>query len=56
MDTEKIEVHLSARELAEFLLRGGSIDNRLGAFDRAQEGSRVHRRLQSAVQCAMMPT
>ena len=47
MENPKTEIHLSARELAEFLLRGGSIDNRLGSFDRAQEGARVHRRLQA---------
>ena len=37
---------LSVRELVEFVLRGGSIDNRFGGLDRAQEGSRIHRRLQ----------
>ncbi len=41
-------VTLPVRHLAEFLLRGGSIDNRLGGFDRAQEGARLHRMLQRA--------
>ena len=41
-------VRLSARELAEFLLRSGSIDSRHGGLMRAQEGARIHRRLQAA--------
>ena len=41
-------VRLSVRQLVEFVLRGGSIDNRSGGMDRAQEGSRIHRRLQKA--------
>ena len=40
------EIRLSVRDLVEFLLRGGSIDNRLGGLERAQEGGRIHRRLQ----------
>ncbi len=45
---EKKIIRLSARELAEFLLRSGSIDSRFTGFDRAQEGSRIHRELQAA--------
>ncbi|HJD24442.1 MAG TPA: ATP-dependent DNA helicase [Firmicutes bacterium] len=41
-------VKLSVRQLVEFVLRGGSIDNRSGGMDRAQEGSRIHRRIQKA--------
>ena len=41
-------VHLSARELVEFLLQRGSIDSRGAGFDRAAEGARIHRRLQRA--------
>ena len=32
----------------EFLLRTGSIDNRFTGFDRANEGARIHRKLQKA--------
>ena len=39
-------VILPVRRLAEFLLRGGSIDNRFGGVDSAAEGSRIHRWLQ----------
>ena len=39
-------VRLPVRQLVEFVLRGGSIDNRFGGADRALEGSRIHRRLQ----------
>lgn len=42
------EVRLSVRELVEFLLRSGSIDSRFTGFDRANEGARIHRRLQKA--------
>lgn len=40
------QVRLPVRQLVEFVLRGGSIDNRFGGADRALEGSRIHRRLQ----------
>lgn len=39
-------IRLSVRELVEFLLRTGSIDSRFTGFDRANEGARIHRRLQ----------
>ena len=39
---------LSVRRLVEFLLLSGSIDSRLGGFDRANEGARLHRKLQRA--------
>lgn len=40
-------IKLPIRRMVEFLLRSGSIDARAGGgFDRAQEGSRIHRRLQ----------
>lgn len=39
---------LSVRRLAEFLLRGGSIDKRFSGFDRALEGAQLHRKLQRA--------
>ena len=39
-------IKLPVRQLVEFVLRGGSIDNRFGGADRALEGSRIHRRLQ----------
>ena len=45
---ESSVVKLSARELAEFLLRSGSIDSRHSGVMRAQEGARIHRRLQAA--------
>lgn len=42
------QVHLSVRQLVEFLLQTGSIDSRFAGFDRAAEGARIHRRLQRA--------
>ncbi|MCI8554826.1 MAG: ATP-dependent DNA helicase [Clostridiales bacterium] len=41
-------VSLSVRRLVEFLLRGGSIDNRFGGMESAHEGARLHRRIQKA--------
>ena len=40
------EIRLAVRQLVEFLLRSGSIDSRFTGFDRANEGSRIHRKLQ----------
>ncbi len=42
------EIKLSVRELVEFILREGDIDYRFGGMERAQEGARIHRRLQKA--------
>ena len=41
-------VTLSVRRLVEFLLLSGSIDSRVTGFDRADEGARLHRKLQRA--------
>lgn len=41
-------ISISVRQIVEFTLRGGSIDNRFGGMDRAAEGSRIHRKLQRA--------
>ncbi len=40
------QVHLSVRQLVEFLMQTGSIDSRFSGFDRANEGARIHRKLQ----------
>ena len=40
------DINLAVRFLAEFLLRGGSIDARFSGLDRGGEGARIHRRLQ----------
>ncbi|MGN0975583.1 MAG: ATP-dependent DNA helicase [Gemmiger sp.] len=42
------ELALPVRQLVEFLLRSGSIDSRFTGFDRANEGARIHRRLQKS--------
>lgn len=41
-----IQITLPVRQLVEFLRRAGSIDNRFTGFDRANEGARIHRKLQ----------
>jgi Rad3-related DNA helicase len=41
-----VQLTLPIRQLVEFLLKTGSIDHRFTGFDRALEGSRIHRRLQ----------
>ena len=43
-----MEIHVSVRQLVEFILREGSIDNRksVGSDNAMQEGSRIHRMLQ----------
>ena len=47
-DTVRIEI--SVRELVEFILRAGDLDNRTahGDMQSMQEGSRLHRKLQKA--------
>ena len=45
---ENLALTLPIRRLAEFLLRSGSIDSRFTGFDRANEGARLHRKLQKA--------
>ena len=40
------EIRLAVRQLVEFLLQTGDIDSRFTGFDRANEGARIHRRLQ----------
>ncbi len=41
-------IRLPVRQLVEFLLQSGSIDSRFTGFDRANEGARIHRKLQKA--------
>lgn len=48
MKEEPLHVRLAVRELIEFVLRCGSIDSRFAGFDRMNEGSRIHRKLQKA--------
>ena len=45
-ETESLALTLPIRRLVEFLLRSGSIDSRFTGFDRANEGARIHRKLQ----------
>lgn len=43
------ELHISVRNLVEFIFRGGDIDNRAGKLASAEammEGSRIHRKIQ----------
>ncbi len=46
---EAVQLKVSVRELVEFVLRGGDIDNRRGSIsdkDAMQAGSRIHRKIQ----------
>ncbi len=48
-DNSLFQIHISVRGLVEFLLRDGSIDNRVGGGSELaamQEGSRIHRMIQ----------
>ncbi|MBD5451968.1 MAG: ATP-dependent DNA helicase [Lachnospiraceae bacterium] len=46
-----MEIHVSVRQLVEFILREGNIDNRrtAGADNAMQEGSRIHRMIQRSM-------
>lgn len=46
---EAVQIKISVRNLVEFILRGGDIDNRRGSIsdkDAMQAGSRIHRKIQ----------
>ena len=47
-DNRKMEIRISVRTLVEFILREGSIDNRMrvNAENAMQEGGRIHRMIQ----------
>ena len=47
-ESRKTEIHISVRNLVEFVLREGDIDNRRGAMpeNAMQEGGRIHRMIQ----------
>ncbi len=51
-EDEKTQINISVRNLVEFLLREGDIDNRKGSvdpFEAMQAGSRIHRKIQSSM-------
>ena len=43
---DDMEIHISVRNLVEFVLRSGSIDGRFTGRNRMEEGARVHKQLQ----------
>lgn len=47
-EIQKMEIHISVRNLVEFILRSGSIDNRRASSpeNAMQEGGRIHRMIQ----------
>lgn len=48
---ENREIHISVRQLVEFIFRSGDIDNRRGVSPEKamQEGSRLHRMIQGGM-------
>ena len=49
---EKAQINISVRNLVEFLLREGDIDDRKGSvdpFEAMQAGSRIHRKIQNSM-------
>ena len=48
MNPEQPCIRISVRNLVEFILRHGDIDNRTGGADKdaMQQGSRIHRKIQ----------
>ena len=49
MEKETVQIRISVRNLVEFIMRGGDIDNRRGNIsdkDAMQAGSRIHRKIQ----------
>lgn len=55
---ERITYKISVRELVEFILRSGDIDNRIATGDQLkamQEGSRIHKKIQNAMGPTYLP-
>lgn len=51
-NTEKQQLHISVRNLVEFIFREGDIDNRSGKLanaDAMMEGTRIHRKIQKSM-------
>ena len=51
MDLEQPVIRISVRNLVEFILRSGDIDNRTGGSDKdaMQQGGRMHRKIQKSM-------
>ena len=52
------ELHISVRNLVEFIFRAGDIDNRAGKLASAEammEGSRIHRKIQKSMDTSYQP-
>ncbi len=49
--SEKVKLHVSVRDLVEFIFREGDIDNRAGRLAQSamMEGSRIHRKIQQSM-------
>ena len=55
---ERVVYKSSVRELVEFILRSGDIDNRIVGRDQLkamQEGSRIHRKIQNSMGPSYLP-
>ena len=55
---EKEEVKISVRELVEFILRSGDIDNRRGGWadkESLAKGTRIHKKVQRQMGAAYQP-
>ena len=52
MDLEQPVIRISVRNLVEFILRAGDIDNRIASTDKdtMQLGSRIHRKIQKQME------
>lgn len=53
---EKLTVRISVRNLVEFIMRSGNLDNRRGSMDKEamQKGSRLHRKIQKQMGSSYM--
>ena len=48
MEKEKTKINISVRGLVEFIMRAGDLDSRFMGSSRAQEGTRIHKKLQKS--------
>ena len=58
MEKRNMQLHISVRNLVEFIFRSGDIDNRVGKTantDAMMEGTRIHKKIQNSMDDGYMP-
>ena len=57
MEKRNMQLHISVRNLVEFIFRSGDIDNRVGKTantDAMMEGTRIHKKIQNSMEVSIL--